>query len=109
MFGALHLRVVQQYSQPREGKRASEVELRITKEKLIELKTQVADNMADAEVGPLLDEIARLRRYVEGDAQCPCCMGTIECDSECTFASDCPIEAERMDNARTFLNSEGIQ
>ncbi|MEA3225101.1 MAG: hypothetical protein U9Q07_04060 [Planctomycetota bacterium] len=36
----------------------------ITDQKLKELKAQVEDNMADAEVGPLLDHIDALQRQI---------------------------------------------
>lgn len=49
------------------------------------------------------NEIERLREWIEGDARCPCCDTFSECDDECTFADDCPIEHERMMAARAVL------
>lgn len=59
----------------------------LTAEKLAELQAQVDDNMADAEVGPLLTEVKRLREPMEAiGLWCPNC--------EADVGLDCPTCAE---------------
>ena len=48
-------------------------------------------------------ELERLREWLEGDALCPCCQELRVCRAECTFAVDCPSEAERMFEVRSLL------
>jgi len=45
----------------------------------------------------------KLREYALADALCPCCDQTETCLDGCTFAEDCPTEAERMVRAREAL------
>jgi hypothetical protein len=49
------------------------------------------------------DTIQRMQEWLEGDCCCPCCTETRECVSGCTFAEDCPNEAEKMAGARVAL------
>jgi hypothetical protein len=50
--------------------------------------------------------IERLRDYVRTDARCPCCDTTERCEDDCTFASDCPVQWQRMVAARQTLGVE---
>lgn len=50
------------------------------------------------------DEIERLRGWLEGDANCPCCGMSDICVDDCTFADDCPDSHERMIHVRAILN-----
>ena len=50
----------------------------------------------DAEIERLRAEVAGLREWLEADARCPCCDTTDACVEGCTFATDCPQDAERM-------------
>lgn len=55
------------------------------------------------DVERLRAEVERLRSWIEGDCICPCCQETRACLEGCTFAEDCPNEAERMNEARAVL------
>ena len=48
-------------------------------------------------------ENLRLRRWIEGDAFCPCCETIVECGSACTFKADDPSGWVRMAQAREVL------
>ena len=45
---------------------------------------------------PLID-------FVMFFARCPCCEQTVECLKGCTFHTDCPTDAELMDEAREAI------
>ena len=62
-----------------------------------ELIKSLADNAA------LRAEVAGLRAWLEADARCPCCDTTDACFDDCTFATDCPQDAERMAEVRALL------
>ena len=62
-----------------------------------ELIKSLADNAA------LRAEVAGLRAWLEADARCPCCDTTDACVDGCTFANDCPQDAERMAEVRALL------
>lgn len=49
------------------------------------------------------DEIERLRGWLEGDANCPCCDTNDVCVDGCTFAEDCPEDNEKMLEIRKLL------
>jgi hypothetical protein len=51
---------------------------------------------ADAEIERLRADNARIRGWLAGDAECPCCEQTAQCLEDCTFVADCPNEADRM-------------
>ncbi len=51
---------------------------------------------------PLAAAVLDLIAYVEADAGCPCCEATPHAD-DCTFATDCPVEHERVAKARAAL------
>ncbi len=60
-----------------------------------------------------IEEIKRLRKKVDrvlssakSDAFCPCCQESEVCDPDCTFATDCPENWERMILAREALREE---
>mgnify|MGYP000883588743 CR=1 FL=1 len=57
----------------------------------------------DAEIERLRAEVAGLRAWLEADARCPCCDTTDACLDGCTFATDCPQDAERMAEVRALL------
>ena len=57
-------------------------------------------------VEKLAAEIERLRDYVRTEARCPCCDTTERCESDCTFAADCPVQWQRMVAAREALGME---
>ena len=48
-------------------------------------------------------EIERLRGWLEGDANCPCCDTNDVCVDGCTFAEDCPEDNEKMLEIRKLL------
>lgn len=50
--------------------------------------------------------LERAQEWIEGDCTCPCCDGVQECVDGCTFAADCPSDAERMECARAVLFGE---
>ncbi len=51
------------------------------------------------------DEIERLRGWIAaGGANCPCCGASDVCMEGCTFAEDCPEDAEKMLEIRKFLS-----
>ena len=62
-----------------------------------ELIKSLADNAA------LRAEVSGLRAWLEADARCPCCDTTDACVDGCTFATDCPQDAERMAEVRALL------
>jgi len=45
----------------------------------------------------------RLLAYVKAHCYCPCCEQDMDCLEGCTFATDSPGEAERMNEARSVL------
>lgn len=47
--------------------------------------------------------VARMESWMEGYAYCPCCQQARQCADGCTFATDCPDDAERMDQIRDLL------
>jgi hypothetical protein len=47
--------------------------------------------------------IEMLEAWIIGDCTCPCCQETRECSEGCTFAEDCPQDAERMHEARGVM------
>ena len=47
--------------------------------------------------------LERMQEWIEGDCTCPCCAGVQECVDGCTFAEDCPSDANRMESARAVL------
>ena len=51
----------------------------------------------------LIDEVTRIKSWLEGDCTCPCCLGAMSCANDCTFAADCPQEAARMAATREAL------
>lgn len=54
-------------------------------------------------------QLERLIAYAEGDAYCPCCEGTTECDPNCTYRQDTanyPEQWERMTAARDALRPD---
>lgn len=51
----------------------------------------------------LMQERNALRDWLAGDANCPCCGQTVTCAPDCTFADDCPGDAERMQTVRDLL------
>ena len=55
------------------------------------------------EIERLRAEVAGLREWLEADARCPCCDTTDACVEGCTFATDCPQDAERMAEVRALL------
>lgn len=57
----------------------------------------------DALVMRLQMRIARLEAWLEGDCHCPCCDEKRECVGDCTFADDCPTDADRMAQVRDVL------
>ena len=64
----------------------------------------VAENRSQAaEIAALRAEVAGLREWLEADARCPCCDTTDACVEGCTFATDCPQDAERMAEVRALL------
>lgn len=48
-------------------------------------------------------EAAALRAWLEADARCPCCDTEDACLDGCTFATDCPQDADRMAEVRALL------
>ena len=52
---------------------------------------------------PTREEVDRMKTWIEGDCACPCCGEVRECLPGCTFAADCPADAERMAGAREVL------
>jgi len=66
-----------------------------------ELTTQAMFNTSTIE--RLRAEAAGLREWLEADARCPCCDTTDACVEGCTFATDCPQDAERMAEVRALL------
>jgi hypothetical protein len=50
--------------------------------------------------------ILALERYVIEECLCPCCEQTDVCLGGCTFADDCPDEAEAMEYARSVMMGE---
>ena len=69
---------------------------------LTDQELQILRNLGN-ESEAAADEIERMRAWLEGDCQCPCCGELRECVAGCTFAEDCPQEAERMAGARAAL------
>ena len=59
--------------------------------------------LAQRELAALRAEVAGLREWLEADARCPCCDTTDACVDDCTFATDCPQDAERMAEVRALL------
>ena len=55
------------------------------------------------DITALLDTIERLRVYLEGYANCPCCDTNDVCLDGCTFAEDFPEDNQRMLNVRELL------
>jgi hypothetical protein len=47
--------------------------------------------------------IAELEAFIAGYCICPCCTQTLACSEDCTFASDDPVSAEHMAEARSAL------
>lgn len=41
--------------------------------------------------------------YMNATLTCPCCLGVLECEEGCTFAEDCPHEAENLESLREAL------
>ena len=44
-----------------------------------------------------------LEHWLEGFCTCPCCQQARKCSEGCTFAVDCPEDAERMEECRAVL------
>ncbi|MFA7250078.1 MAG: hypothetical protein WC273_10655 [Dehalococcoidia bacterium] len=44
-----------------------------------------------------------LATFFSGECECPCCGEAEECLPDCTFAEDCPLDAEGMDATRAAL------
>lgn len=49
------------------------------------------------------DQIEATAAWLIGGCECPCCLGVEQCRPGCTFATDAPGDAERMDNVRSVL------
>jgi len=58
---------------------------------------------ARAEVERLAGRILALERYMIAECLCPCCEQTDVCFDACTFAADCPDDAEAMEYARSVM------
>lgn len=56
-----------------------------------------------ADIEEAADAIERMQSWLKGDCSCPCCSESRACSDGCTFAIDCPAEAERMAGAREAL------
>jgi hypothetical protein len=56
-----------------------------------------------AMLGELMLTVDRMQEWLEGDCNCPCCNELRKCADGCTFAIDCPGDAERMADARMAL------
>ncbi len=50
-----------------------------------------------------LADAQRLREWLSGDAECPCCGGITECSDGCTFSTDDRDSAARMKWVRHVL------
>jgi hypothetical protein len=51
----------------------------------------------------LLSKTKRMEEWIKGFCDCPCCGELEQCLEGCTFAEDCPNEAELMRDARDLL------
>lgn len=49
------------------------------------------------------DLIESMSGWLQGDCECPCCLGVTHCGPGCTFAEDAPSDAERMAAVREVL------
>ena len=49
------------------------------------------------------DLIESMAGWLQGDCECPCCLGVTHCGPGCTFAEDAPGDAERMASVREVL------
>lgn len=56
-----------------------------------------------------MTRLERLEAFARRYAQCPCCEELEKCLPECTFAADCPAEAERMEWARKALANDRMK
>ncbi len=74
--------------------------------KLVERLMSAANLVANEDADLLIeaaDEIGRLRGWLEGDANCPCCEASDVCRDGCTFAEDCPEDNDKMLEIRKLL------
>lgn len=70
---------------------------------IVERLRAVAENCGQDYCAEAADVIERMTAWLEGDCDCPCCGELRACADGCTFATDCPHEADRMAGARQAL------
>ena len=73
---------------------AKDAEIERLRAEVAGLRTELLVSLADNK---------GLREWLKADARCPCCDTTDACVEGCTFATDCPQDAERMAEVRALL------
>jgi len=61
------------------------------------------DEMVEFALAYSAETVDRLSEYIRAHCYCPCCEQDMDCLEGCTFATDSPGEAVRMNEARSVL------